>query len=356
MTEPRPEVAALEFDQVSYAYGAGLRALDGVSFALERGEFLCLLGPSGCGKTTCLRLAAGLNRLTQGQVRLSGQTVSSARVQVPPEARSVGLMFQDFALFPHMTVAANVGFGQRYRGARAKEVEVADLLARLDLADHAKSLPHELSGGQQQRVALARALAAGPEVLLLDEPFSGLDPSLRNRVRDDTLHLIKETGTTALMVTHDPDEALFMADRLALMRAGKIAQIGVPNELFFEPADAFVAQFFGETNLIEGVVDQGWVVTDLGRLRPTDLPAEAALEVLIRPEALRLCPIEGPGMPIVEVEAARQLGRQSMIHMALATARGKLHLHCKMDGQFLPPPGERFGVGINPDLVYVFRK
>lgn len=347
---------ALEFDRVSYSYGQNLYAVDEVSFQVMRGEFLCLLGPSGCGKTTCLRVAAGLNDLAEGEVRLSGEVVSSPTVRVPPEARSVGLMFQDFALFPHMTVADNVGFGQRGRGEIGEGLKVPELLERLDLSSYSKSLPHELSGGQQQRVALARALAAGPDVLLLDEPFSGLDPSLRSRVRDDTLHLIKETGTTALMVTHDPDEALFMADRLALMRAGKVAQIGVPNDLFFTPKDAFVAQFFGETNLIDGFVDQGWVVTELGRLRQTSLPEKSKLEVLVRPEAIHLCPIEGPGMPVVEVEASRQLGRQSMIHMALATASGNLHLHCKMDGQFLPAPGERFGVGVNPDLVYVFNK
>ena len=348
--------STLEFDQVSYSYGGGLNAVDQVSFSVAEGEFLCLLGPSGCGKTTCLRIAAGLNDLAEGEVRLAGKTVSSRTTRIAPEARSVGLMFQDFALFPHMSVEANVRFGQK-RGASADRApDIGDLLERLDLHAHARSLPHELSGGQQQRVALARALAAGPDVLLLDEPFSGLDPSLRARVRDDTLHIIKETGTTALMVTHDPDEALFMADRLAVMRAGKIAQIGSPNDLFFNPADAFVAQFFGETNLIDGFVDQGWVVTDLGRLRETKLLNKTNLEVLIRPEAINLCQIEGPGVPTVEVEASRQLGRQSMVHMALATAQGNLHLHCKMEGQFLPAPGERFGVGINPDLVYVFEK
>ena len=346
----------LEFHQVSYSYGGGVKAVDRVSFKVEEGEFLCLLGPSGCGKTTCLRIAAGLNDLAEGDVRLGGKIVSSKNVRVSPEARSVGLMFQDFALFPHMSVTANVRFGERKRFTGTRHPPIEELLARLDLTDYADALPHELSGGQQQRVALARALAASPDVLLLDEPFSGLDPFLRSRVRDDTLHIIKETGTTALMVTHDPDEALFMADRLAVMREGRIAQIGSPNELFFHPTDAFVAQFFGETNLVDGFVDHGWVVTDLGRLRQTTLDDKSRLEVLIRPEAIHLCQLEGPGMPIVEVEASRQLGRQSMVHMALATATGNLHLHCKMDGQFLPAPGERFGVGINPDLVYVFEK
>lgn len=347
---------ALEFNQVSYSYGGNLNAVDNVSFAVEPGEFLCLLGPSGCGKTTCLRIAAGLNDLAEGEVRLGGEVVSSRSIRLAPEARSVGLMFQDFALFPHMSVEANVRFGRRRGLAKRALTPIGELLERLDLQAHASAMPHELSGGQQQRVALARAIAAGPDVILLDEPFSGLDPSLRARVRDDTLHLIKETGTTALMVTHDPDEAMFMADRLAIMRKGQIAQIGSPNDLFFNPNDTFVAQFFGETNLINGFVDQGWVVTDLGRLRQTSFPDKSQLEVLIRPEAIQLCPIQGPGVPTVEVEASRQLGRQSMVHMALATATGNLHLHCKMDGQFLPAPGERFGVGINPDLVYVFEK
>lgn len=354
-------MSGLEFDQVSFAYQGGIYSVDDVSFSVEEGEFLCLLGPSGCGKTTCLRIAAGLNDLLYGQVRLSGQVVSSRSVRVPPEARSVGLMFQDFALFPHMSVMTNIRFGMNRRTQlpgrnRDKKPSLEELLERLDLADFADAMPHELSGGQQQRVALARALAAGPDVLLLDEPFSGLDPSLRARVRDDTLHIIKETGITALMVTHDPDEALFMADRLAIMRRGHIAQIGSPNDLFFNPKDVFVANFFGEANQLSGVVEQGWVHTDLGRLRQTTLPEKTKLDVLVRPEAIRLCQIEGPGMPIVEVEASRQLGRQSMVHMALATATGNLHLHCRMDGQFLPKSGERFGAGVNPDLVYVFEK
>ena len=339
---------ALSLRNVSFAYDGRGPAVSNVSFDVAQGEFLCLLGPSGCGKTTCLRIAAGLNRLTDGEVCLGQSLVAARNKHLAPERRSVGLMFQDFALFPHMNVRANVAFG------KGRDADIEGLLIQLDLAPLAGALPHELSGGQQQRVALARALAAKPDILLLDEPFSGLDPSLRAKVRDDTLHIIKESGTTALMVTHDPDEALFMADRLAVMREGEIVQMGAPNDLFFHPESAFVAQFFGETNLLPGTVDQGWVVTDLGRLRQTTLPHKSKLDVLIRPEGLNLCQLKGPGMASVEVEASRQLGRQSMIHMALATGHGNLHLHCKMEGQFLPEPGERFGLGVNPDLVYVF--
>ena len=246
-------MTALALDNVSHAYG-NLRAVDGLSLDLQSGEVVCLLGPSGCGKTTVLRLAAGLERLQRGQVLIAGRAVAGNGQEMPPEDRDVGLVFQDFALFPHLSVGDNVAFGLEGLEPAARRERVLATLSQVGMEDYSTSFPHTLSGGQQQRVALARALAPKPKVVLLDEPFSGLDFLLRNQIRDDTLHILKEGGTATLLVTHDPEEAMFMADRIALMRAGKIIQVGRPVDLYCAPKDAFVASFFGNINRLEGVV------------------------------------------------------------------------------------------------------
>ncbi|MGE5766512.1 MAG: ABC transporter ATP-binding protein, partial [Bacteroidota bacterium] len=278
---------ALAFDHVSHAFGE-LLAVNDLSLALERGEVVCLLGPSGCGKTTALRVAAGLEILQQGRVLIDGAVVAGEGREVPPEARSVGLVFQDYALFPHLSVADNVAFGLRRLPGAERRQRVAEALELVGMAASAAAYPHMLSGGQQQRVALARALAPRPRVMLLDEPFSNLDARLRQQVRDDTLHVLKRSGTTTLMVTHDPEEAMFMADRIALMRAGRIVQLGTPANLYYQPAEAFVASFFGEINILQGVVKAGEVATPFGAVGAGGLADGTAVEVLIRPEALHL--------------------------------------------------------------------
>ena len=218
-----------------------LRAVDDVSLSVKAGEVVCLVGPSGCGKSTVLRLAAGLERLQRGRISMRGEVVGDPekQVRVAPERRHVGLVFQDFALFPHLTVGGNVGFGINRLPAAQREARVRETLRQVEMEQYIDTFPHTLSGGQQQRVALARALAPQPSVLLLDEPFSGLDERLREQVRDDTLGLLRRNGTAALLVTHDPEEALFMADRLYLMRAGRIVQSGPPQDPVF-PADESV--------------------------------------------------------------------------------------------------------------------
>jgi len=217
--------------------------LNGVDLAIAPGEIVCLLGPSGCGKSTTLRIAAGLEMVQQGRVVVDGVEVASPRTFVPPEHRHVGLMFQDLALFPHLTVLDNVAFGLGRQNAATRRKIVHKLLERMGLSRYADSYPHTLSGGEQQRVALARALAPEPLVLLLDEPFSSLDRRLREQVRDETLALLVNDAVATLMVTHDAEEALLMADRIAIMRDGKIVQIGAGEELYDHPSDAFVARF-----------------------------------------------------------------------------------------------------------------
>ena len=348
--------AALSLADVEHAYGDSF-ALHGVTLDVREEEILCLLGPSGCGKTTILRLVAGLETPRRGTVRVGERIVTGDGTFVAPEKRDVGLLFQDYALFPHLTVAGNVAFGLRGRPAGEQARRVEELLGRTHLGHRQEAYPHMLSGGEQQRVALARALAPGPRVLLLDEPFSGLDTQLRQRVRDETLHVLKEVGAAVVLVTHDPEEALFMADRIALMRAGRIVQVGEPTDLYFHPADAFVAEFFGEVNRIPSHVTGQLVPSPFGPLPARGLADRTPVMCLIRSEALRLHtqPIDGQEPPNAVVEAARLLGRSSLIHLHTHPSTGqRVHLHARVMGVNLLRPGTEVWIDVDPRLVFVF--
>ncbi len=348
---------ALVFETVSHRYGR-LKALDRLSLTIGDGEVVCLLGPSGCGKTTALRLAAGLEELQEGRIAIGGRVVAGEGRDLPPEDRDVGLMFQDYALFPHLRVGENVAFGLRRRTASERERLALEALQRVGLADYARAYPHTLSGGQQQRVALARALAPNPRLLLLDEPFSGLDQRLRREVRDRTLHLVKESGAATLMVTHEPEEAMFMADRIVLMRAGRLVQEGTPVECYFNPADGFAAGFFGEVNRLEARVENGEVRTPLAWLPARGIAEGRAVEVLVRPEGIRLLPpgdAAGSGKVDARVIAARLLGRSSLVHLSVEPDGGTpLHLHARVPGRFLPDDGDVFSLDLDPAQVFVF--
>ena len=348
--------AALSLTDVEHAYGDTI-ALRNVSLEVREEEILCLLGPSGCGKTTILRLVAGLETPRRGTARVGERIVTGDGIFVAPEKRDVGLLFQDYALFPHLTVAGNVAFGLRGRPASEQVRRVEELLARTHLSDRQHAYPHTLSGGEQQRVALARALAPGPRVLLLDEPFSGLDTQLRQRVRDETLHVLKEVGAAVVLVTHDPEEALFMADRIALMRAGTIVQVGEPTDLYFHPAEAFAAEFFGEVNRIPSRVDGNMAASPFGPLPAGGIADGTPVLCLIRSEALKLHtrPINGQEPPHAVVEAARLLGRSSLIHLHTHPSTGQtLHLHARAMGVNLLRPGTEVWIDVDPRLVFVF--
>ena len=263
----------LELHDVTKSFGP-VRALDRASLRVERGEFLSLLGPSGCGKTTALRLAAGFERPDGGRVVLDGRPVAGDGVWVAPERRRVGMVFQDYALFPHLDVAANVGFGLA-RGRRA--VRTREVLDLVGLGDLGHRFPGELSGGQQQRVALARALAPEPSVVLLDEPWSAIDPLRREDMRGELARILRDAGVTVVLVTHDREEAFTLGDRIALMRDGEIVQVGRPEDLYFTPADRWCARFVGALNLVPGNV--------AGAL---GLRAEQGVDVLVRPELVGL--------------------------------------------------------------------
>ncbi len=352
-------MSALSIEGVSHRYDRIL-AVDEMTLAVEPEELVCLLGPSGCGKTTALRIAAGLERLQAGRVRIHGQVVGDAEIglEIPPEARGVGLVFQDYALFPHLSVASNVAFGLKKLERKARSARVSAVLGAVGMTEYASSFPHQLSGGQQQRVALARALAPSPRLMLLDEPFSGLDKRLRDQVRDQTLHVLKDSGGATLMVTHDPEEARFMADRIAVMRAGRIVQYGTPVELYFRPSEAFVAELLGEVNRFRGRVRDGRACTPFGHVSADGLAEDTAVEVLIRPEALklRLVGADRAQDSTARVLASRMLGRTSLIHLSVRDFDGRnLHLHARVPGRFLPTPDQMVEVDFDPKQAFVFR-
>jgi iron(III) transport system ATP-binding protein len=308
-----------------------------------------------------LRIAAGLEPLQEGVIRLSGVAVAGvgAGAEVPPERRGVGLVFQDYALFPHLDVLDNVAFGLTGWAAAERRSRALEVLDLVGMRDYARAFPHELSGGQQQRVALARALAPRPRVILLDEPYSGLDARLRDRVRDEVLHILKASGSACLMVTHDSEEAMFMADRIAVMREGRIVQEGTPVELYCEPVDAFVASFFGEVNRIEGRVQGGAVETPIGIIPAHGLADGVGVTVVVRPEAISLQTwtpafADDPGGI---VEQARLLGRTSLVHMTVtapASPDVSVHLHARVPGVYLPKPGARVRIQVDSTQTFVF--
>ena len=283
---------ALELSQVSLAYPSprakSAAGVHGIDLSINEGEILALLGPSGCGKTTTLRLIAGLERPDTGSVVLRGQVVSGNGHYVPAERRQIGFMFQDFALFPHLTVLENVAFGLRSFRPAARRDRALAVLAEVGLEDRADDYPDKLSGGQKQRVALARALAPAPSIMLLDEPFSGLDAALRQSLRAETVQVLRRNKCTAVLVTHDAEEAMFMADRIALMHEGRIEQIGSPAELYSRPASAFVAAFFGEVNRFAAVVRDGECWTPAGIIETPDLPSGTPVEIIVRPDQLHI--------------------------------------------------------------------
>jgi iron(III) transport system ATP-binding protein len=276
----------LELNDISYSHGKQL-VVDRLSFQLQAGEIGCLLGPSGCGKTTVLRCIAGFEQVDAGEVILGGSLIGNAREHVPAEQRRIGMVFQDYALFPHLTVAANIAFGLRDASAQARRARVAELLDTVGLAGQERKYPHELSGGQQQRVALARALAPRPRLLLLDEPFSNLDVDLRERLALEVRNILKAEGTTAILVTHDQHEAFALADQIGVMYEGRIQQWDTPYKLYHQPVNRFVADFVGQGVFVPGtIVGQDQIQIELGVLASSTGAAEAGsmVRVLLRPD------------------------------------------------------------------------
>ena len=295
-----PASPILELRAVSCAYEPNRPAVRNISFSAREGEILCLLGPSGCGKTTILRAIAGFEPVRSGEIFLSGRLVSSSSDTVPTEERRIGMVFQEYALFPHLRAADNIAFGLGYLTRPEREQRVQEMLQLTGLEGLERRYPHELSGGQQQRVALARALVQNPVVLLLDEPFSNLDPDMAGRMRQDLHALLRRTKTTAILVTHDHDEAFAMADRIAVLNHGVLEQLDKPDLIYHLPATPFVADFVGQADFVTGRVQHGIVQTELGGFPNTLGSAEGtSVVVMIRPDDIRLTPNNMAGSRIV---------------------------------------------------------
>jgi iron(III) transport system ATP-binding protein len=353
-------MAQLEIIDLSLAYGAH-KVVRGLNLRLASGQIGCLLGPSGCGKTTVLRCIAGFEPIDAGEIRLDGQAVSRPGHCLPPEQRRIGMVFQDYALFPHLTVADNIGFGLRAIAPREREARVGELLATIGLAEHGTKYPHELSGGQQQRVALARALAPRPALLLLDEPFSNLDVELRERLSYEVRDIIKATRTTAILVTHDQHEAFAVADEIGIMDQGVIQQWDSPYNLYHRPANRFVADFIGQGVFVEGMVlNEHQVQVELGTLNsiaPVDCGPGCAIcsrtcrvDVLLRPDDV----VHDDGSPLkAEVVHKAFRGADILYTLKLATGTRILSLVPSHHNHAL---GERIGIRLDVDHVVTFHE
>jgi iron(III) transport system ATP-binding protein len=296
-------VSTLALSVVDKRYGS-VRAVRALSLEMPAGELLTVIGPSGCGKSTLLRLVAGLERPDGGAISIAGEPVADDRVWVPPERRRVGLVFQDHALFPHLDVARNVEFGLRDLPRAARRARVGEMLDLVGLAHCVARHPHELSGGEQQRVALARALAPRPAVVLLDEPFSSLDENLRARVRADTLAVLRETGSAAVIVTHDQTEALSLGDRIAVMRDGVVEQVDTPDRVYGSPTTRFVATFMGEADFLPAHVHDGLLTSEIGEVStvPGWGDADLDVQVMLRPHEVALTVDPGSDSRVERVE------------------------------------------------------
>ncbi len=315
----------LELLNITCEYEADVPAVRKLSLNLQAGSILCLLGPSGCGKTTTLRAIAGFEKISAGEIRLQGKVLASPSSHVPPEQRRVGMVFQEYALFPHMSVEDNVAFGLYHWKAADRRARVQTLLELVGLPDLDHRYPHELSGGQQQRVAIARALAPNPLMLLLDEPFSNLDPDMTIKMRKELYRVLRQTRTTAILVTHDHEEAFAMADRVAVMHEGELVQCDTPETIYQQPSCSFVAEFIGQANTIPGIVHNGQIETEIGTFpNESTFPTASRVLVMIRPNDIQFTPSEsGPG----RIESRQFQGSQTLYSIRLTS--GQL-IHCCM--------------------------
>jgi len=355
-------MSGLIMENIRHAFGTA-QILKNVSLVAESGKLTCLLGPSGCGKTTLLRLAAGLEILQHGCIKLREELVAHSEqgLCLAPEKRGIGLMFQDYALFPHLNVFDNIAFGVSDLTTERREW-IENSLVRLGISKHRNSFPHVLSGGQQQRVALLRALAPQPEILLLDEPFSGLDVTRRAQIREETLTFLKECGVAVLMVTHDPDEAMFMADHIVIMKNGKVVQAGTPVQIYFHPATAFVAELFGEMNHFEGIVKNGQVETPLGAYSIPSIPDDQKAKVLVRMEGIHISmghnktAHKDKHLTFGHIHEVYLLGRSSHLHVHVPGPEGdeEVILHVRVPGVLKPEFDAAVTVWTDDKQVFVF--
>jgi iron(III) transport system ATP-binding protein len=343
--------ARLAFDDIRHSYN-GKETIRGISLTAEPSEVLCLLGPSGSGKTTLLRIAAGIEVQSDGRILLNDREIAGPSTFLPPERRGIGLMFQDFALFPHLSILDNVRFGLTALSRKAAVEEAMAALARVGLDHAADKFPHALSGGEQQRVALARALAPRPAVFLMDEPFSGLDSRLKDSVRSETLAILRETHATAIVVTHDAEEAMLMADRIALLRDGRLVQCGPAEELYRHPVNLFAASFFSDINVFSAVVRNGRVETPLGHRSGAGLADGTPVSAAVRLADVRLSS-DGGSIP-ARVLSRSFLGVVEVLRLAVPGVEEPVRARIRADQ--LPSHLREISLDVNERDIMVFEK
>ena len=344
----------LDVKELSHSFG-DKEALTNLNFSIENNSIVSVLGPSGCGKTTLIRLIAGLEHIQKGEIILEKSLVANKHSNIPPEKRPISYVFQDFALFPHMTVLENVSFAA---GSKSNKKQLIDQVIHLAKVENfLEKYPHSLSGGEQQRVALARSIAVQPKLLLLDEPFSDLDIKLKREIIDDTLHLINSLESSAIVVTHNAEEAMFLSDAILVMEKGKLIQIGTPHDIYFKPSNLYVASLFGETNIFQSKVEDNTCLTPLGRIKTSNLSNNQDVDVVVRPEAIKLnlekSPLLNPNSGVVV--DSKFLGNSAIIHMTVNDEKNnKHHIHSRVMGNFLPPAASSVSVTLDEDHVFIF--
>ncbi len=344
--------AQCEFKNVSFDYNGGF-GLKNISFAIKQGKTTCLLGPSGSGKTTILRLIAGIERPTAGEILIENAVIANEKMSIPIQKRKIGMVFQNFLLFPHLNVAQNIGFGINKYPHDEIINRTDTLLKAIKLENKRNHYPHQLSGGEQQRVALARAMAIYPPILLMDEPFSGLDTKLREDLRDFTMHFLDEFQVTAMIVTHSPEEAMSIADDIILIEKGQLQQQACPINLYYKPQNPFVAGFFGMINQYKTIVKDKMVETPVGKFMAGTLPNFTNAVVLIRPESIQLEKTTNANGAICN--GVRFLGHQSIIHLTTSENIGvPWHFHALVTGATQIQINDKLNVKIDTTGVFVF--
>ena len=347
-------MSAVEITNLSHTIG-NKEILRNINFTLSKDSISCILGPSGSGKTSLLKLIAGLERVQNGSIKINGKEVSSKSKHLPTEKRNIGFLFQDYALFPHLTVRQNLEYPVNYK---TSPHTIEDIIKLIKLPNSLNKYPHELSGGEQQRVALARSIISNPDILLLDEPFSSLDLNLREDVRDDTLHLLQKSNVSVIIVTHDPFEAMFISNQINIMdTTGRIVQSGSPAELYNNPANSYVAEFFGETNRFEGVVKNGQIITPVGKISAPKELENKNVKIHIRPRGIRLnkqpTPVNGIKGTVM---ASKLMGSFSFIHLSVLDKDNEIvHIHSHMPADFNPKQSSAVEIEIDEKQTFIFQ-
>ena len=333
------------------------KILDNVNLSIPINKVVCLVGPSGCGKTSLLRAISGLDNFSSGRISFDNKIISKPNYSVPTENRNIGLVFQESNLFPHLNVFKNVSFGSKKKKYKDIQKETFEILKKIGLPHYANVYPHQLSGGQKQLVAIARSLLTKPKLIMMDEPFANLDERLKNKIRDITLHLLQKTFTTALIITHDPDDAMFMGDFIAIMNNGKILQFDTPENIYNNPSSSFVARFFGETLSIKSKVNNKKAKTIFGPINITNSKNGKEIEIVFRSEAFNITKNKSKNRTKKiksRIIAVRYISDNSYLHLDILNNSFKKHIHIKVPGKFIPPKNKICYINIGKKNFFVF--